>query len=156
MAQLGDVLNKHAVTDVISGPVAASTTLGIGLVYEDGANGWKNAPTDGSIEGRSMYFNPVSIDNSSGSLGDKIGTFYGEGALVVGTADTAIAVDAHCKASTNVAQAFEDVTITTTLGDLLDVVAIYRGKVHERTESGTSRTAAADTDTDCVFQIVRS
>jgi hypothetical protein len=152
----GDVLNKHAVTDVQSGPVAASESLEIGLVYEDGANGWKVAPVDGSVEGRRLYWNPVLIDNSSGALGDKVGNYYGNGALVEGEADGAIAVGAYVKTSTNASHGgiFLSVTVAA-IGDWLDVIGIYRGHRHETTETGTSTTAAADTETNCVVELVR-
>ena len=153
---LGLILNKSDIKDKVSGPVAASTTLGIGLVYEDAANGWKPAPTSGVAIGNEVYWNPVSIDNSSGSLGDKVGTFYGEGTRFVGKADGVIPVDGRVKPSTNTAGELLAGVITA-IADLEDLCGTYKG--HYQTEIGNvkvSRTAAADTEENCVFELRRS
>lgn len=170
----GTVLNKNEVKDIQSGPVAASTTLGIGLVYKDGANGWKQAPTDGSVYADRLYWNEKSLDNSSGSLGGKSGTFYGEGARVVGKADGAITVDAKCKASTTSAHGGQfivnstpaDATTTPTAAQLNAVknwvrhtIAIYKGHALELNRIGSTTaslpTDAVDEDTNVVFEIRR-
>ena len=180
MVAYGDVINRADVKDVITGPVAASTSLVIGLVYEDAANGWKQAPVDGSISGQKMYWLDRDTDNSSGSLGDKIITVYGDGAIVVGKADGAIPVDGRVKASTTASHngqfisnpvptvADEGDTSMTDLGAEIaaatqavytyfdQTVGKYLGNQKERTQSATSRTAAADEDTDCLVKIIRN
>ena len=169
----GTVLNENDVQDKQSGPVAVSITLAIGLVYKDGANGWKNAPTDGSIHGKAFYWNPISLV-STATLGEKTGTFYGEGARVVGKADGAIVVDAYAKASTNVANALMALTdpanaaLNATFSDTeteaaIDAirnwqrnkVAIYKGHALELNQVNSLPTDATDTQTTCVFEIVR-
>ena len=163
---VGTVINRNEVQDKKSGPVAVSITLGVGLVYEDGANGWKNAPIDGSIHADELYWNPTELI-STAVLGGVIGTFYGEGARVIGVADTAIVVDQKCKASTNVAQALEPNadpanSTTPTSGEvdairdwIRDTVAIYKGHALEVNRVDAVATNAVDTETNCVFEIVR-
>lgn len=174
-ATIGTVLNKDEVKDVISGQVAASTTLAVGLVYQDGSNGWKNAPTDGSKQGIVMYWNEKAIDNSAGSKGDKTGTFWGDGAIVVGKSDGIIVARAWCKPSTNFANGF--ITLTdpsATLGATYGGGTTVKGQINEITTWLTARvarylchvleynnvsalpTSSADTETDCVFEIVRA
>lgn len=164
--ELGTILNKAEVTDRVSGPVAASTTLGIGPVYEDGANGWKNAPIDGSILAARLYWNERSINNSTGAKGDKVGTFYGIGALVVGKAEGAIVVDAAAKASevtaqslsslaspTNPSATYAEAEADSLYNYIVKKFAFYRGHVNEVTGVKTSRTDAATTETNCVFEV---
>jgi len=155
---LGLVLNKDDVKDKVSGPVAASTTLNPGLVYEDGANGWKQAPTTGAAIGNEVYWNPVTIDNSSGALGDKVGEFYGEGARVVGQADGAIPVDGRVKPSTTASHEGQFIAgVITAIADLEDLCGTYKGHyLTEINQVGVSRTAAADAETDCVFELRRA
>lgn len=169
----GTILNKLDVTDKKSGKVAASTTLAIGLVYQDGANGWKNVPTTAAVLGKDCYWNEKAIDNSAGSLGDKTGTFYGEGALVVGTADGAIVIDSWCKPSTNHANQLMALTDpaatlgttynkTTAQAQINEIttwqkskVAIYKGHVLEITAANGLATDAVDEETDVVYLIKR-
>lgn len=173
-ATIGTVLNKNLVRDVKSGKVAASTTLAVGLVYQDTTDGWKNAPTDGSVKGKDLYWNPVAIDNSAGALGDKTGTFYGNGAIVVGKSDGIISVNQWCKAGTNVANAFialsdpastlaatynatdASVEIDEITGWIKNKVARYLCHVLEYNNVSALPTASADLETDCVFLIARS
>lgn len=174
---LGIVLNKDDVLDIVEGPVAASTNLTIGFVYEDGANGWKVAPVDGSITADALYWNPTAKDNSSGSKGDLTCTVYGEGARVVGQADGVIVVDAPIRASNTAAHGgqvkalaavvdaalngtFDDAEAEAALDALRDYhlhkIGTYKG--HYLTEIGNvdiSRTNAADTETNCVFELRR-
>jgi len=170
----GTILNKLDVTDKKTGQVAASTTLAIGCVYQDGSNGWKNVPTDASILGKDIYWNEKSIDNSSGAKGDKSGTFYGEGSLVVGKADGAIVIDSWCKPSTNNANelmALSDpaatldatygggTTVTAQINEITtwqkSKTAIYKGHALETNRMDTLATDAVDDDVDCVFLIKR-
>jgi hypothetical protein len=174
-APIGTVFNKDNVKDKKSGQVAASTTLAVGLVYQDGSNGWKNAPTDGSVAGKDLYWNPAAIDNSAGSKGDKTGTFYGNGAIVVGKSDGVIVVNQWCKPSTNFANGF--ITLTdpsatvgatygsgTTVGAEINEIttwvlarcARYLCHVLEYNNVSALPTSSADTETDCVFQITRA
>lgn len=167
----GTILNKNEVQDKVTGPVAVSITLAIGLVYQDGANGWKNAPTDGSIHGRKLFWNEKALV-STATLGEIGGTFYGEGAKVVGKSDGVITADAWCKASTNFANGFitnddpADATATiantTTSNEINNIrnwqrakVAIYKGHVLEVIGNTTLPTSSADTETNCVFEITR-
>lgn len=167
---LGTVLNKNDVHDKISGPVKAAITLGIGLVFEDGALGWDNAPVDGSVPARRLYWNPTSINNSTGVLGDKHGTFYGDNALFVGQADGAIVVDASVRTSQTAAhegqlQSFAEPTEPgAAYGEpaadslffyVVDKVASYKGHVDEINQIADSRTDAIDAETDLVFQMRR-
>ena len=172
---LGDIKNKEEVSDKKQGKVATAITLAVGLVYQDAANGWKNVPADGSIDARRIYFNPISIDNSGGVLGDQTGTFYGMNAIVIGTADLAIVVDDYCRASVNVVNAFQKLAVpsnsalnaifsdTEVEADIdgqrdfsIDKLAKYLGHAGEITETDNLATDAIDTDADCLFLIVRS
>lgn len=170
----GTIINKNEVQDKVTGPVAVSITLAIGLVYQDGANGWKNAPTDGSIHGKALFWNEKALV-STATIGEIGGTFYGEGAKVVGKADGVITADAWCKASTSFANGFiinSDPANTTVAGtyatateakDQIDAirnwqrakVAIYKGHVLEVIGNTTLPTSSADLETDCVFEITR-
>lgn len=172
----GTVLNKEEVQDKQSGPVAVSITLAIGLVYKDGANGWKQAPTDGSIHADQLYWNPISLTSTS-TLGEVVGTFYGEGARVVGKADGAIVVDNYCKASTTSSHGGQfisladpsDATVGATFGGgtatetainnirnwQRNKVAIYKGHALELNQVDDLPTDAVDEDTNGVYEIVR-
>jgi hypothetical protein len=170
----GTVLNKNDVQDKITGPVKASVTLAIGLVYQDGANGWTNAPTDGSVYGRQLYWNEKVLTATS-TLGEIVGTFYGEGARVVGKSDGIITAHAWCKASTNFANGFiinsdpVDATVGATFGAGTKTetavnnvrnwqrakIAIYHGHVLEVIGNTTVPSSSADLETDCVFEITR-
>ena len=70
---LGTVKNKgNDAVARMSGPVAASTTIAAGnLVYQDGSNCWKPAPTTGLVYASRIWFAEIAADNSSGSKGDK-------------------------------------------------------------------------------------
>lgn len=171
---VGTIINKNDVTDKVTGMVAVSITLAKGLVYQDGSNGWKNAPTDGSIHGDELYWNPTALVSTS-TLGAIVGTFYGNGARVVGVADGTITAGQWCKASTNVANAFiktADPTNTTlaatyaggtALKTQIDAirnwqrskVARYIGHALEVIGNSTNPTSSADTETNCVFEIQR-
>jgi len=165
---LGTVLNQNDVQDIKSGPVAVSITLGVGLVYEDGANGWKQAPTDGSINADELYWNPKSL-TSTATLGGVTGTFYGEGARVIGQADGAITVDQYCKASTTSAHGGQLIALAdpanASAGSAAEIdavrdwqrdkIAIYKGHANEVNNVGVVATNAADEETNCVFEITR-
>ncbi len=158
----GQVLNRESVSDRIVGDVAAATKLLVGLVYQDGANGFKQAPVDGSVNGRALYWNSYEIDNASGSKGDKIGTFYGTGARVCGKADGAIVVNAPCKASATAAHGgqFASVTVRSDTtpnlaADLQAIAAIYKGHIGETVETANDPTDAVDGDENLVFEMVR-
>ena len=162
----GTILNKNEVQDKITGPVAVSITLAIGLVYLDGANGVKNAPTDGSVHGKQLYWNEKAL-TSTATIGEIGGTFYGEGSKVVGKSDGVITSQAWCKASTSFANGFiiladPSNAVTPTAGEVDAIrnwqrnkVAIYKGHVLEVTGNTTLPTSSADLETDCVFQITR-
>lgn len=168
-AKLGTVLNKDQVADKRSGKVAASTSLAVGLVYQDGANGWKQVPTNASVLGRRCYWNETAIDNSAGALGDKTGTFYGEGAKVVFKADVAITLDTWLKPSTNTAgemmalgsdPAATVSTVGTVAAQINEIttwqtskVALYIGHVLEISAADGLATDAVDNDEDCVAVI---
>ncbi len=161
-AKPGQLLNRESISDRLVGDVAAATKLLVGLVYQDGANGFKQAPVDGTIAARALYWNPYEIDNASGSKGDKIGTFYGNCARVVGKADGAIAVNAPCRASETAAHGgqFESLTIRTdsvpnNATDVQALVALYKGHIGETVETANDPTAAVDGEEDLVFEIVR-
>ena len=164
----GTVINKNDVKDIQSGPVAVSITLPVGLVYKDGANGWKQAPTDGSIHADQLYWNEKSL-TSTAVLGAVTGTFYGEGARVVGKADGAIGVDGKCRASQTSShggqfQANADPAAATTptatqLDTLKDwirnTIAIYKGHALELNKVDTLPTAAVDEEENGIYEIVR-
>jgi len=151
MAETGDVLNPHMVSDVQSGPVAASTNLVVGWVKQS-ATGWVVAAA--GDDSRLVYWNPRAINNSSGAAGDKIATCYGEGTIFVGECEGAIAVSANIKVGTASHQ-----TIVNTVADVATIEAncgVYLGHVQERTESGTAPTDGVDTETDTVFLLHRA
>ena len=166
---LGTVINSVDVKDIQSGPVAVSITLGIGLVYKDAANGWKAAPTDGTIHADQLYWNPRSL-TSTATLGEIVGTFYGEGARVIGKADGAIVVDNYCKASTTSSHGGQFISLadpsgaatTPTAANVNAIrdwqrnkVAIYKGHALELNQVDDLPTDAVDEDITCVFEIVR-
>jgi hypothetical protein len=165
----GTVINKNDVKDIQSGPVATSITLAIGLVYKDAANGWKQAPTDGSIHADQLYWNEKSL-TSTATLGAVVGTFYGSGARVVGKADGAIVVDTYCRASETSAHGgqFESLadpsdSITTPLAAQVDAIrdwqrtkiAIYKGHALELNQVDDLPTDAEDEDTNGIYEIRR-
>ena len=165
----GTVLNKNDVQDKKSGPVAVSITLPVGLVYEDGANGWKQAPTDGSIHADELYWNEKSL-TSTATLGGVTATFYGEGARVVGKADGAIVVDAKCRASQTSSHGGQfqanadpaDATTTPTATQLnalknwqRNTIAIYKGHALELNRVDSVATNAVDEEENGVYEIVR-
>lgn len=165
----GTVLNSQEVKDIQSGPVAVSITLAIGLVYKDAANGWKQAPTDGTIHADELYWNPISL-TSTATLGAVVGTFYGEGARVVGKADGIIAVDEYVKASTTSAHNGQFIALadpsgaaTTPTAANVDAIrnwqrwkiGLYKGHALELNRVDNLPTAAADEDTNIVVEIRR-
>jgi hypothetical protein len=163
----GTIINKNEVQDIVTGPVAVSITLAIGLVYQDGSNGWKNAPTDGSIHGRKLFWNERALVSTS-TLGEIVGTFYGEGAKVVGKSDGIITANSWCKASTNFANGFiilsdpSGASTTPTAAEVDAIrnwqrnkIAIYKGHALEVTGNTTLPTSSADLETDCIFEISR-
>lgn len=158
--EFGTVINKDDLSVVKkSGPVAANENLGIGLVYLDGANGWKNAPTNGSIIASRLYFNPVVKNNTGGALGALTGTFYGLNAEVVGKIEGTMALNSKCKASSTTAQSFAALTIRTDTiannsADRDAEVAGYLGHVGEIKSIDSLATAGADAETNGVFKIV--
>lgn len=140
-------------------PVAASTTLAIGPVYWDGANGLKNCTTTAPAAGNAVviYWNDTVQDNSAGALGGKYANVYGNGAIVVGTAQGAITVDAIVQVSvTTNAQRLEALAVTT-VTHVLTAFAKYLGHVTEyKSQTNTSKpTDAVSGDTNCVFLIKR-
>lgn len=149
-ATLGTILNREEVTDRITGPVAVSTTLAVGLVYQDGANGWKNAT---SQSGEVCYWNETELI-STAVLGEVVGTFFGTGALVVGYSEGVITAGARCKNGA-VANGFIINTVVA-VADVLLTCAHYKGHLLERTGNETLPTSSADTDDNCVFEIVRN
>ena len=173
---LGTVMNMNDVSDKKSGPVAVSITLGVGLVYEDGVNGWKQAPTDGTIHADELYWNPTSL-TSTATLGGVTGTFYGEGAKVIGKADGAIVVDNKVKASTTSSHGGQLISLAdpanattgatygggTATKAAIDAIrdwqrnkiAIYKGHANEVNNVGAVATDAVDEDINCVFQVTR-
>ena len=170
---LGTVINQNDVTDKVTGSVAVSITLAVGLVYQDAANGWKNAPTDGSIDGDRLYWNHTAL-TSTATLGEIVGTFYGNGSRVVGKSDGIITAGNWCKASTSFANGFitNDLvaaTIGATFGSgtatetaidavrdwQLAKVARYIGHCLEVVGNETNPTSSADLDVNCVFEIQR-
>ena len=155
--EYGTIINEDSESVVKkSGPVAAGVNLGIGLVYLDDANGWKNAPTNGSIIASRLYFNPVALDNTNGVKGDKTGTFYGLNAQVVGKIEGTMALNSKCKASGTTAQAFAALTIRTDTvvnnqADNDAHVAGYLGHVGEIKSKDSLATAGANNETNGVF-----
>lgn len=165
--EFGTILNKNDPAVVVrSGPVAANTKLLIGLVYQDGANGWKNSPVDGSIPARRLYWNCIEIDNTGGALGDKTGSFYGKNACVVGKADGVINVGSAVKASestgkngqfqaladpTNPGASYSETEADSLFHYVLKKVAGYIGHVNEIKSIDKLATNAADGETNVVF-----
>lgn len=166
---LGTILNRDQVLEKKVGKVAASTNITKGaLVYQDAANGWKIAPTDGSVVGSRLFVAGHDADNSSGVLGDKTVEVYGHGAEFIGKAEGAITVDADVKASRTTAGSLAANTLPTapaaTYGEaaadsLYDFVIAklgkYLGHYGEHLETGNLPTNAADAETNCVFRITR-
>ena len=158
---LGQVLNKDSLAvEKVSGPVKAAVNLGIGWVYEDGANGWTNALTNGSISAKALYWNDKVRDNSAGAKGDVYGTFYGQNAKIVGKAEGAIVRDAIFMTSEVTAQSCAALTLRTdtlanNAADRAKRLGFYKGHALEVNDTKTSRTDAATTETDCVFIVAR-
>jgi hypothetical protein len=164
----GTVINKDDPSVVKkSGPVKANTLLKVGLVYQDDSNGWTNAPTDGSIPAKRLYFNPIELNNLTGQP-QKHGTFYGLNAEVVGESDGVIAVGDDVRASTTTAhegifQALAVPSMSTTPSSaeinnfrsyVLHRVAGYLGHVGEYKSIDKKPTNTADEDKNCVFKII--
>ena len=168
---VGTILNKSASIPRITANFSTVATYVTGLVYEDGANGWKNSPTDGSEDRRELYWLEHGFVVATGEV--KKTTVYAlNGLMVVGIVDTAIVVDGYVKASTNhVGQLMAAVTPTiadegdTSMVDLGGqlaaadqsilthydtIVGHYIGSEDE-IRDGLLRTDAVDEDTDCVF-----
>src|SRR3990167_10877376 len=155
----GTVINKNEVQDKVTGPVAVSITLAIGLVYQDGANGWKNAPVDGTIHGKQLFWNDKALV-STATIGEIVGTFYGEGTKVIGKSDGVITVDAWCKASTSFANGFIILAdpanaITPTAAEVDAIrnwqrakIAIYKGHSLEVIGNTTLPTSSANLETN--------
>lgn len=170
----GTVLNINDGIEKVTGRVAVSLTLGIGLVYQDGSNGWKNSPTNGTIHADQLYWNPTILV-STATLGDIVGTFYGEGARVIGTADGVLTAGGFCKASTNhenqfialadpvaatIGATFGGGTATEAAIDAIrdwqrNKIARYLGHPLEVIGTTTDNTDAANEETNCVFEITR-
>ena len=163
---LGDVQNKGS-DDVIVQvwPVAASTAITKGkLVYLDGTNGAKVAPTTGAVYASRIFFAGTDADNTNGSAGDVSVTVYGPNAIVIGKAQGNIAVGRLCQASETTAGSFmewaepADESATATFSSVsinankvanLKKLAIYLGHAGEGLEIGNAPTAATDAQTTC-------
>lgn len=166
----GTILNKSASLPRITANFTTDATYLSGLVYEDGSNGWKQAPTDGSEDARELYWLEHGF-TVSGT--DKKVTVYAiNGLQVVGRADAAIVIDGKVKASTNHAGELET-EVTPTIADEGDtsmvdlggqiaaagqeilthydtIIGHYMGHEDE-IRDGLLRTDAVDEDNDCVF-----
>lgn len=169
-SQVGTILNKSASLPRVTAVFSTDATYVTGLVYEDGANGWKNAPTDGSEDRRELYW----LEHGFVVAGTtKKTTVYAlNGLMVVGIVDTAIVVDGYVKASTNhVGQLMAAVTPTiadegdTSMVDLgaqlaaadqsvltqMDTVLGHYIGSEDEIRDGLLRTDAVDLDEDAVF-----
>ena len=164
MTIYGSIQNKHQVSDRVQGDAAAGEDLEIGLVYQDGNNGWKNAPTDGSVPASRLYWNDRVINNSgdNAAKGDKGGTFYGTGSQMLGKADGIITVGQKCRASETNGHGgqLQGLTVrgdssANLAEDLAKIIAIYKGHANETVETNNDPTSAADGDENLIFEIVR-
>lgn len=164
----GAILNKHMTDDVQIHDVAASTNIPNGrLCYQDGSNGLKLAPTDGSKAASLLRFVSVGADNSSGSKGDKKVESWKTRARVIGKCDGAIVVGTYAKTSNTSAHGgqFKQWTkpsnaTSPTAGEVDAVrdaeqekVARYLGHIDEGIETGNLPTDAADEDLG-VFELL--
>jgi hypothetical protein len=95
---VGSVLNSSASLARITAIVKSGNAIAVGLVYEDGSNGWKNAPTDSSKLAKDLYWCPDSF--ASQSVDKKITVYDLDGLEVVGKADGTLVLDTEVKAST--------------------------------------------------------
>jgi hypothetical protein len=136
----GAVERLDLAVDQQVGDQAVSTTLTNGvLVYQDGANGIKVAPTDGSIPARRLRFAfgiPPEGQTSNATLGNKkVNTIRGPNVIVIGKCDGAISVGSYCRASeTNgkngqfQAEVVDNSTVANLAAYLNKRIAIFLGK----------------------------
>lgn len=103
---LGDVENRHLISDVVVGQVAANTDLLPGFVYQNGTNGYAQAPTDDSVLARRLRFlraeqNNLTISGiQDGNKGDKNCETYKKGAIVIAKIDGPCTVNQYVRNST--------------------------------------------------------
>lgn len=179
----GTILNKSSELKRTTGLIKAGNTVIPGLCYIDGANGVKNAPVDGSILSNALFwYDGVSVTVAAGAVSKKVTVYAIDGLQVVGQAEGVIPVDGPVKPATTAshggwmithpvpthATADEGDTSTTDLGaeiaTAINTIAqavhtyggalcgYYRGHEDEVLE-GKTRTASADEDTNCVFEL---
>lgn len=155
---LGQVLNLDAVTDRKVHKVAANVNITKGLlVYQDGANGLKPAPTDGSVEAAKIRVAIKDANNTGGALGDKWCETVKSGAIVVVKAQGNITVDTDCMASETTAGSIAALPVPASPGGAYvqaEAVAVrnhtikklcrYLAHVDEGTQTGKEPTNATD------------
>lgn len=160
---LGTIVNRHQITDVIVGDVAANVKLTAGLaVYEDTTNGFKVVPTSSQPIASNVRFVSVEADNTGGSKGDKKVETYKHGAIMFVKAQGNIPLGSKLRCSTStagslaaladpadatLAATFSDTAVEAALNAIRDVkkfhVANYLGHADEF-RTGKEPTAATD------------
>lgn len=160
---LGTIVNKHQITDVIVGDVAANVKLTAGLaVYEDTTNGFKVVPTSSQPIASLVRFVSVEADNTGGVKGDKKVETYKHGAIIFVKAEGNIPLGSKLRCSTSTAgslaaladpanaaltSSFTDTEVEAALDAQRDVmkfyVADYLGHADEF-RTGKEPTAATD------------
>ena len=101
---LGTIVNRHQITDVIVGDVAANVKLTAGLaVYEDTTNGFKVVPTSSQPIASNVRFVSVEADNTGGAKGDKKVETYKHGAIIFVKAEGNIPLGSKLRCSTSTA-----------------------------------------------------
>lgn len=172
----GTILNKTSALKRVTGIVKATITLIPGLCYIDGANGIKNAPVDGSVKSNALYWYDGEAVTVAAGKTKKVTIYAIDGLWVVGQAEGVIPVDGPVKPATTAAHGGWMITHPTptvadegdtSMADLGGEIAaaiqavytyggalcgFYRGHEAEIKE-GSTRTAAADTETNCVFEL---
>ena len=150
---LGRILNKSASIPRITAEFSTAATYTAGLVFENGAGDWRQAPTDGSKEARELYWLENGFTVASGEV--KKTTVYAlSGLFVIGKADGVIAPDDHVMASTStelIAEVWDGTSSATAVATGTDICGKYIGKEDEIREGDVVRSSAADGDEDCVF-----
>ena len=101
---LGTITNKHQITDVIAGDVAAAVKLTAGLaVFEDTTLGFKVVPTTSQPIASNVRFVEVEQDNTTGVKGDKKVETYKHGVIICVKAQGSIPLGSKLRCSTTTA-----------------------------------------------------
>ncbi|MCV0398540.1 MAG: hypothetical protein K5785_00940 [Nitrosarchaeum sp.] len=107
---LGAIRNESASLARVTGVVKAGQTVVAGLVYIDGANGIKNAPTDGSKLAKDLFWCPKNVGSATETKDKKVTIYDLDGLMVIGKSDGIIPLGGEVKASTTSAHGGQFIT----------------------------------------------